>query len=119
MKNKTPGKSFSQRALSHLLKYEWHGNVRELENFVEKSIILSPENVIDVPDIAHIMKTGITDNNTSQPSTFKEAAEEFERTFIIDALTENHWRVSKTAKKLNLERTNLYKKMKKLGIKKE
>jgi len=119
MKNNTPQKSFSQKALSRLLSYEWPGNVRELENFVEKSIILSPKNVIDLPDITGLMKTEKTNNQSSQPVTHKEATEEFERNLIINALIENHWRVSTTAKKLNLERTNLYKKMNKLGIKKE
>lgn len=111
-------KILTKEALRMLQNYDWPGNVRELKNAVERLMIMTTSDIIDI-DI--IEKTGIISNKIREESYFhycnlKEARDAFERDFIIKKLKENNWNMTKTAEIIGIERSNLYKKIKSLGI---
>jgi len=114
IKNNTEEKKFTDRALGYLLKIPWNGNVREFENFIEKTAILSRNKNIDVDEVLEIMKSDI--KSKKKTTSFNETVEEFERDLIKSTLIKNNWNIPETANQLNIERTNFYKKIKKLGI---
>ncbi|MEZ6085063.1 MAG: helix-turn-helix domain-containing protein [Phycisphaerae bacterium] len=100
-------------------RYPWPGNVRELENAVERAVVLSKGNEIDVDDLppriiqqGQLAPTDITFPNTS----LKKALEGPERTVIEAALRVNNWNRQQTAEMLDINRTTLYKKMRRYGL---
>ncbi|MDO8282406.1 MAG: sigma-54 dependent transcriptional regulator [Thermodesulfovibrionia bacterium] len=106
-------KVISKPTLNSLMGYDWPGNVRELKNTIERFVIMNPTEIIDVVDIPSAKSSGI---DMSGDRTLKDAREEFEKEFILKKLQENNWNISKTAEILEIERSNLHRKMKALGI---
>jgi DNA-binding NtrC family response regulator len=111
---------FDENAIQALQRYSWPGNVRELVNVVERCVVLSRNPVIalaDLPDAVRREELARTDLSTCGPgSSLKSALALPERQLIIDALDSNGWNRQDTAKALGINRTTLYKKMKKYGI---
>jgi DNA-binding NtrC family response regulator len=113
-------KEFSPEAMDALIQYDWRGNVRELENLVERVIILSNGDEIELEDIPASMK-GRARTIESLEATipprggipFDHAVEEYEKRLILQALSETNWVTTKAAKLLNINRTTLIEKMKK------
>jgi DNA-binding NtrC family response regulator len=103
-------KRFKENALSALISYDYPGNIRELQNIVEKIVLLTESDEIDEKEVKKVIEK-------KERKTLKEAQREFERKYIIDALLENEWKIEKTAKELGISRSQLFRKMKKLGIK--
>ncbi len=100
-----------------LQRYDWPGNVRELRNVVERMAIMSDEKITvrDVPrEISGAEPTGVIPPGTNK--TLREFREDMERQYVLFKLDELDWNVSSTARVLGIERTNLHKKMKALGI---
>lgn len=106
-------KHVSAAAMSVLHTYDWPGNIRELKNVIERLMIMCSSEKIDVNDLpAHIhsptthlpfqMETGLT---------LKDLRDKVEREYILSTLKKNNWNVSKTAKELAIDRTNLHKKI--------
>jgi two-component system, NtrC family, nitrogen regulation response regulator NtrX len=114
---------FTQAALEHMQKARWKGNVRELKNTVERLIIMTPGEAIDVDDLREIVridsKTPVGDNEKERPGTLREFKESAERTFLVGKLRENNWNISKTAEVIGTPRSNLYKKLEQYGISQE
>lgn len=116
IKTLTPG------ALDALVNYSWPGNVRELKNIIERLAIMTPENLIterNLPAVISSKQQGVKGPGTpsgSQAFTFREAREEFEKEFLIQKLEENDWNVSRTAEAIEIERSNLHRKIKSFGI---
>jgi len=112
-----PIRGFSPEALTSLESYDWPGNIRELQNVVERAVLLGKGDVIDVCDLPRDVTGG---PSISLPRvgtmTLKEALEEPERQIILDVLESNNWNRNATADSLGVNRTTLYKKMKKLGL---
>jgi two-component system nitrogen regulation response regulator NtrX len=106
-------KKISKATLEALISYDWPGNVRELKNTIERFVIMNPSDVIDIKEIPSF-KGGKSDYSSFK--TLREAREQFEKDFIIKRLQENNFNVSKTAEELEIERSNLHRKMKSLGI---
>ncbi len=106
-------KSVSRTTLRTLMEYEWPGNVRELKNTIERFVIMNPSEIIDVKEVqpARSVKSDFT-----AFKTLRDARENFEKDFIMRKLQENNWNVSKTAEDLDIERSNLHRKIKSLGI---
>ncbi len=106
-----------------LQTYSWPGNIRELRNFIERLIIMTPGNLIgpeDLPaDFRNVVRKENGDTAWLQCQTLEEARSCFERDFLVRKLEENGWNISVTAAAIGIERTHLHKKMKALGIKKE
>lgn len=112
-----PVKGFSDEALIALEAYPWPGNIRELQNVVERAVLLGKGEVIVPADLPREIAGGTP---LSIPRvgnrTLKEALEEPERQIILDVLESNNWNRNATADTLGVNRTTLYKKMKKLGL---
>jgi two-component system nitrogen regulation response regulator NtrX len=109
-------KKVSRAAMDRLREYAWPGNVRELKNLVERVVILSAGNTIEaseLPDFAPAEKLGARYFDIETYPDFKDAVEKefFERKLRLY----NH-NVSKTARRLAMQRSNLYKKLEKYGI---
>jgi len=114
---------FTPAAFDYLQRARWKGNVRELKNTVERLIIMTPGEVIDVDDLRDIVRleaksTG-GDNDRERPGTLREFKESAERTFLVGKLRENNWNISKTAEVIGTPRSNLYKKLEQYGISQE
>jgi DNA-binding NtrC family response regulator len=117
--------------LERLKQYEWPGNVRELRNVVERLVIMSDE-VIRDKDLPPYLggpraagqagRTGTTGPVTAidlgryAGKSLREFREEVESEFIRIRLAEFEWNISRTAQALGIERTNLHKKLRALGI---
>jgi two-component system nitrogen regulation response regulator NtrX len=115
-------KAVSDDAVEILRAYRWPGNVRELRNVIERLIIMVPGDVIGVENLTFLSDrtSGVsqtvpeTVSRVVQP--LFEARDAWERAYILEALTTYDGNISKTADGLGLERSNLYKKMRGLGI---
>ena len=121
--NNQTGKSverFSDDAIQVLQRYNWPGNVRELINVIERAVVLSKSNVITVNDLPESVRSQETVSQGVAPQvgagSLKSALVAPERHIILDALEANGWNRQNTAKMLGINRTTLYKKMKKYGI---
>jgi len=97
-------------------RYVWPGNARELKNAVERMAILSPADHIS-PD-AVPLEIRLSPDAESR-STLQETRESAERESILKALEQTNWNVSGAARVLGIERTNLHKRIRALGITKE
>jgi two-component system nitrogen regulation response regulator NtrX len=114
---------FTPAALDYLQKARWKGNVRELKNTVERLIIMTPGEVIDVDDLRDIVRIDTRPSGAEaekeRPGTLREFKESAERTFLVGKLRENNWNISKTAEVIGTPRSNLYKKLEQYGISQE
>lgn len=109
-------KTLDEAVYEVLQAYAWPGNVRELKNVVERMAILTPEEEIGPESIP----TEIRRFRESAPrSSVQEAREAAEREHILRALDTADWNVSSAARALGLERTNLHKRMRALGVARE
>ncbi|MFA7405036.1 MAG: sigma-54 dependent transcriptional regulator [Pelobacteraceae bacterium] len=116
-------KAFLPEAIDKLRSYSWPGNMRELKNVVERILIVAPGRVIsadDIPNLSGKTSTGAAPRSTLagafSRSALRDAREDFEREFIIHKLEENDWNISRTAELIELERSNLHRKIKSYGI---
>lgn len=112
---------FSPEAMQVLQAYGWPGNVRELQNAIERSVLLGKESWIKPSDLPANLttETPIIASPVVEPGrkqTLKEALEGPERQIIFQVLKENNWNRNATAEQLGINRTTLYKKMKKLDL---
>ncbi|MEW6602596.1 MAG: helix-turn-helix domain-containing protein, partial [Nitrospirota bacterium] len=106
-------KNISRTTLRALMEYDWPGNVRELKNTIERFVIMNPSEIIDVKEVQPVKAVK---SDYSAFKTLRDARENFEKDFILKKLQENNWNVSKTAEELDIERSNLHRKIKSLGI---
>jgi two-component system nitrogen regulation response regulator NtrX len=111
-------KTFSAAAIDILRAYRWPGNVRELRNTIERLMIMVPGEVIEPADLAFLDVGSVP---VRAPAGDKVeplfgARDAWERNYILAALGAFEGNISRTADALGLERSNLYKKMRALGI---
>jgi two-component system nitrogen regulation response regulator NtrX len=112
-------KTVSVEALAYFLAYDWPGNVRELRNMVERLVIMTPRDVIgpeDLPPPLRPRDAEPSGDDGQREGTLKEAREAFERAFILGELRANEWNMTRTAERLGIERSHLYRKLKAYGI---
>ncbi len=118
-------KVIDEDALALFVRYPWPGNVRELRNIIERLMIMVPRPVLTVSDIPPTISRLADERPGEGPAnirprslalTLKDARAEFEREFIFQKLKEYGGNVSKTADALSVERSNLHRKIKALGI---
>jgi len=111
---------FSEEAMKALMEYDFPGNVRELQNFVERMVVLKREGHIDIEDLPE--KLYSHEKEEAPPPEididrgYDTLVSEFEKTLIMKALTETQGVKSKAAQALNINRTTLIEKMKRLGL---
>lgn len=110
-------RGFTPEAVSAMQRYAWPGNVRELQNVVERAVLLGRGETIGVEDLAaNIRATPAAAIPTAAGRTLKEALAGPERQIILEVLESNNWNRNATAEALGINRTTLYKKMKRLGL---
>ncbi len=107
-------KEVSAEALKALQNYPWPGNIRELKNVIERLVIMTPSKTISKVDI---IAADSPRSDYFSLTALKDARDAFEKDFIIRKLEENSWNVSKTAELLDIERSNLHRKIKAYNIK--
>jgi DNA-binding NtrC family response regulator len=108
-------------AIECLQRYSWPGNIRELENVLERAVLLSKGPYIGIDDLP---QATVTQSRTASRDEYaqiglKQALAEPEKAIIRNALEANHWNRQNTARDLKINRTTLYKKMKLYGLEAE
>ncbi len=103
-------------AVDVLRHYRWPGNVRELRNILERLAILSPEPDIGVGEVQAALGEDEDTGETPVPGSFKEALRTFERQMLSDALKRHDNNITRAAEQLHMERAQLSRKLKMLGI---
>jgi len=117
---KVKPRRFSPEARAMLQSYSWPGNVRELRNLVERLLILAPEETIrtsDLPPLPGIRSEAGGEAPFMACRDFQEFKVRSESAFLQHKLRENLYNVSRTAEALGMQRSNLYKKITKYGLK--
>jgi two-component system nitrogen regulation response regulator NtrX len=131
--NNTRPKRITPAALDALQRYRWKGNIRELKNTVERMIIMTGGDTIDVADLPGTVRSPSNhapatpapaparapENDAMKPGTLREFKENAERAFLVSKLRENGWNISKTAEVIGTPRSNLYKKLEQYQITQE
>lgn len=117
--------SITRQAQSMFLNYSWPGNVRELRNLVERLVLLTTTNEVGIDDANNAFRISSFSCNEKQNTTnheiipLKTAGKDFEKKYIILCLNQFNWKIGETAQALGIDRSNLFKKMRSLGIKKQ
>ncbi len=109
-------KELTPEAYRVLSEYHWPGNVRELKNLIERIVILNPQVRVDARHIPLNAVRRQQDRPLERFGSLQEVREAAEREYILKKLEEANGNVTRTAELLGLERSNLYRKMKTLGI---
>jgi two-component system nitrogen regulation response regulator NtrX len=113
-------KHFSEAAVERLQALSWPGNVRELRNTVERLLILSGSHEVG-PDDVDLLAPGREGGSAMGGEilgleTFAAFKESAERAYIVQKLRENDWNVAETARRIEMPRSNLYKKIERYGL---
>lgn len=115
-------KEFSAEAMEKMAAYDWPGNVRELENLVERVAVLVESGIVKVVDLPDRIRGIEPEDIPEQPLffggglDFGEAVERHQKALILRALNETNWVKAKAAALLNMKRTTLVEKIKKMNI---
>ena len=109
---------FSEAALEYMTAYDWPGNVRELENVVERAVVLSKQRQIEVDDLpSNIVEVAEKQEAPGyRQMSLREALEGPERKILEMALRQNNYNRQLTAESLQINRTTLYKKLKRYQL---
>jgi DNA-binding NtrC family response regulator len=108
---------FSDETIAALQRYPWPGNVRELQNAVERAVLLGKSDRIGLDDLPRsIAASGPATLEPVGTRSLKQALEGPERQIILEVLERHQWNRFATADALGINRTTLYKKMKRLGL---
>lgn len=110
-------KELTAEAYRVLQEYSWPGNVRELKNLMERIVIMNPQVRVDARHIPlHPGRRQVFERTVDRFGSLQEVREAAEREYILKKLEETQGNVTRTAELLGLERSNLYRKMRSLGI---
>ena len=118
--NNKQKRNLSKEAVDSLLKYNFPGNVRELENIIERSVVLSRNDIITLNDLPNVVKGFKAEKEVKvkEDETLVEQVEELEKKLIYDALSKANGNQSLAGRMLGLTERNLRYKMQKYDIKK-
>ncbi|HXW62981.1 MAG TPA: sigma-54 dependent transcriptional regulator [Candidatus Acidoferrales bacterium] len=133
--NAKPPSMFTHAAMKLLMDYDWPGNIRELENAVERAVVLSTHEWMDADLLPEAVRTreivkgvhlqlaeflpplpGEAGGGTSPPPSLFEILEEVERRIIVDMLERTHWNQTEAAERFQIPLSTLNQKIKRLGI---
>lgn len=114
----TPPPSISREVMDVLLNYDYPGNVRELENILEHSLIICSDDIVKLEHMPVFLLERRGDRETGTPGVqpFIKASNHAERDRIVQMLNRFNGHRAKTAKALDMDRTTLWRKMKKFGL---
>lgn len=115
IENNQPIKFLTKNTIEYLKQYHWPGNVRELKYLMEKLAILLPKVELDKDDVIPIFNEVKRDSRIQY--NIGIAKEEVEKNYIISALQQADGHMGRAAKILGIDRSTLFRKIKKLGIK--
>jgi len=108
---------FSEAAMEAMRRYRWPGNVRELQNVVERAVLLGKGNHVAAEDLPpNLLASAPMQSQAVTGRTLKDALAGPERQIILEVLESNNWNRIATAEQLGINRTTLYKKMKRLNL---
>jgi transcriptional regulator with PAS, ATPase and Fis domain len=108
---------FTDDAMQALQRYRWPGNVREMQNVIERAVLLGKNSVIGVEDLPpSVAAGGGLSVEAVGNQSLKQALSAPEKQLILEVLESNNWNRQQTAAALGINRTTLYKKMKRLGL---
>ncbi|MGB7219066.1 MAG: sigma-54 dependent transcriptional regulator [Vicinamibacterales bacterium] len=126
--NKVRPKRIAPAALDALQRYRWKGNVRELSNTVERLIIMTAGDTIELSDLPESVRSpaatargpaGAADGDAGKAGTLRAFKDNAERAYLVGKLRENGWNISRTAEVIDTPRSNLYKKLEQYQISQE
>ena len=132
--NNVRPKRVTQAALEALQRHRWKGNIRELRNTVERVIIMTNSDVIDVSDLPDTVRSpsaasagpapaksgdAVARTGDTKAGTLREFKDNAERAFLVTKLRESGWNISRTAEVIDTPRSNLYKKLEQYQISQE
>ena len=120
-------KSISVEAMNMLIDHTWPGNVRQLENVIERAIVMAEGDTITTEQLPFVVRSEVAHPDTFIPKTSEELKEakrrlresavgNVEKSFILDALTRNDWNITRSAKEVGMQRSNFQALMKKYNI---
>ena len=109
-------------AMEHLVAYDWPGNIRQLENWIERMAVLQREGEIDIDQLPHEIASAVTTSAIAprvgpDGLSFNNVVDQVETDLILQALEQTHWNKNRAAHLLGLNRTTLLEKIKKKGLK--
>jgi two-component system nitrogen regulation response regulator NtrX len=110
-----PHKQISPTLMTALMKFDWPGNIRQLRNVIEQMAALSETGILseaDLPDYLTKGSSEIGEISAYTGASLKDARDEFEKQYIINALNSTGWNITKASRLLDIERTYLHKKIK-------
>jgi two-component system nitrogen regulation response regulator NtrX len=127
--NNVRPRRISAAALEALSRSRWKGNIRELRNTVERLMIMSAGDTIDLADLPDAVRTPAAagpvstkpagESDVAKVGTLREFKDSTERAYLVSKLRENGWNISKTAEAIDTPRSNLYKKLEQYQITQE
>ena len=110
-------KGIDSEAMRALIGYDWKGEVRELENVIERAVIFAKEDFITLKDLPQVFKPNDLVITHFKSGSLEDSVKSFERDYILRALENNDFDKEKTAEVLKVGLSTLYRKMKELDIK--
>lgn len=116
VKNGMPGKIIEQEGLKFLCDYSWPGNIRELENLIERLTVISEGNVIDTELISRHLFSNVGSVNAFDILPLDEALFNFEKSLIVQAMKKSDGVKNRAAKMLGIGTSVLYYKLEKFGL---
>jgi len=100
----------SDEAMNAMVRHDWRGNVRELENAVERAVVVCMGNTIGLRDLPLQMAN-------ARPAPEGDSLAAVEKAHILEVLEANRWNITRSARTLGIDRVTLYNKIKKYGLK--
>jgi DNA-binding NtrC family response regulator len=114
--NRAEKKEISSEGMKLLVQYHWPGNIRELQNLVERLFVISPGNEIDSLLIAAHLNGQVNSNNGYSNLPLEEAVQTFEKNMIVQAMKKSDGVKNRAAKLLGISTSVLYYKLEKYGL---
>jgi len=111
---KKKAKRFSQMALHALEEYRWPGNVRELLNAVQRAVVLSESQTVEIWHLPTALRSGVDGPQFSR--SYEEEVRQFKRRLVLRTLRECGWRKAESARTLGVARGYLHRLINQLGI---
>ena len=109
-------KGISNDAMRSLMNHEWKGEIRELENVIERSVIFCNEDFINVKHLPLQFQSEIEPSEFLPSGSLDESVKRYEKDIITRSLESNEFNKEKTAEELQVGLSTLYRKMKELNI---
>jgi len=124
---KRPALKVSEKSMRCLLNYDWPGNIRELENTMERAVVSAETAEIAPQDLPESVQKQMADPFGQMPENIEslkrikkqlkeKAVEDVEKEFVVNALGTNDWNVSRAAAAVGMQRTNFYRLIRKYNI---